>query len=36
VIIGNEATGEWMKVHALANPSEIAAAVTKLIPAPQE
>jgi cytochrome oxidase Cu insertion factor (SCO1/SenC/PrrC family) len=30
LIIGNEATGEWMKVHALSNPTEIAAAVTRL------
>jgi cytochrome oxidase Cu insertion factor (SCO1/SenC/PrrC family) len=33
LIIGNEATGEWLKLHAMANPSEIAAAVLKLIPA---
>jgi protein SCO1 len=31
LIIGNEATGEWMKVVAMSNPSEIASAVTKLI-----
>lgn len=31
LIVGNEATGEWMKVHAMANPSEIASAVTKLL-----
>ncbi|MBC7931242.1 MAG: SCO family protein [Rubrivivax sp.] len=31
LIIGNEATGEWMKLHAMANPSETAAAVIKLI-----
>ena len=31
LIVGNEATGEWMKVHAMANPSEIANAVTKLL-----
>ena len=30
LIIGNEATGEWMKVPALSNPTEIAAAVTRL------
>jgi cytochrome oxidase Cu insertion factor (SCO1/SenC/PrrC family) len=33
LIIGNEATGDWMKVHAMSNPSEIAAAVTKLVAA---
>ncbi|HEX8422656.1 MAG TPA: SCO family protein [Pyrinomonadaceae bacterium] len=32
VIIGNEATGEWQKLHAMANPNEIAAAVLKLLP----
>lgn len=31
LIVGNEATGEWMKVHAMANPSEIASAVTRLL-----
>ena len=31
LIIGNEATGEWMKMLAMANPTEIASAVTKLI-----
>jgi len=31
LIIGNEATGEWMKVHAMANPTEITSAVTKLL-----
>jgi cytochrome oxidase Cu insertion factor (SCO1/SenC/PrrC family) len=31
LIIGNEATGEWMKVIAMANPTEIAGAVTKLL-----
>jgi cytochrome oxidase Cu insertion factor (SCO1/SenC/PrrC family) len=31
LIIGNEATGEWMKVHAMSNPTEIAGAVTKLL-----
>ena len=31
LVIGNEATGEWMKVHAMANPTEIATAVTKLL-----
>jgi protein SCO1/2 len=30
LIIGNEATGEWMKVHAMSNPTEIAGAVAKL------
>lgn len=33
LIVGNEATGEWQKMHAMANPTEIAAAVLKLIPA---
>ena len=32
-ITGNEATGEWQKLHAMANPTEIASAVLKLIPA---
>jgi cytochrome oxidase Cu insertion factor (SCO1/SenC/PrrC family) len=31
LIIGNEATGEWMKVHAMSSPTEIADAVTKLL-----
>src|ERR1044071_2172795 len=31
LIIANEATGEWMKVLAMANPAEIASAVTKLL-----
>ncbi|HEY0408572.1 MAG TPA: SCO family protein [Pyrinomonadaceae bacterium] len=35
LIIGNEATGEWMKVHAMSNPTEIANAVVKLL-APQK
>lgn len=30
LIIGNEATGQWMKVHAMSKPSEIAAAVVRL------
>jgi protein SCO1/2 len=30
LIIGNEATGEWMKVHAMSNPTEIASTVAKL------
>jgi cytochrome oxidase Cu insertion factor (SCO1/SenC/PrrC family) len=30
LIIGNEATGEWMKVMAMSNPEEIAKAATKL------
>lgn len=30
LIIGNEATGEWVKVHAMSSPADIAAAVTKL------
>ncbi|HZH32292.1 MAG TPA: SCO family protein [Pyrinomonadaceae bacterium] len=33
LILGNEATGEWLKLHAMSNPTEIAAAVLKLIPA---
>ena len=33
VIVGNEATGEWLKLHAMSNPTEIAAAVLKLLPA---
>ena len=33
LIVGNEATGEWMKMHAMSNPTEIAAAVLKLLPA---
>ncbi|MBD0324891.1 MAG: SCO family protein [Pyrinomonadaceae bacterium] len=36
LIIGNEATGEWMKVHAMANPSEIASAVTQLLAGKKE
>lgn len=31
LIIGNEATGEWIKTHAMAKPSEIADAVVKLV-----
>lgn len=31
LIIGNEATGEWMKVHAMSNPTDIADAVMKLL-----
>jgi len=33
LIIGNVATGEWMKVLAMSNPTEIASAVTKLLDA---
>lgn len=33
LIIGNVATGEWMKMLAMSNPTEIASAVTKLIDA---
>jgi cytochrome oxidase Cu insertion factor (SCO1/SenC/PrrC family) len=33
LIVGNEATGEWSKLHAMSNPNEIAAAVLKLLPA---
>ena len=33
VIVGNEATGEWQKLHAMSNPTEIAAAVLKMLPA---
>jgi cytochrome oxidase Cu insertion factor (SCO1/SenC/PrrC family) len=36
LIVGNEATGEWLKLFALARPTDIAAAVTKLIDAPKE
>ena len=32
LIVGNEATGEWMKMHAMSRPGEIAEAVIKLIP----
>ena len=31
LIIGNEATGDWIKIHAMSKPSEIAAAVLKMI-----
>ena len=31
LIIGNEATGEWLKVNAMGNPSEIATLVTRLL-----
>lgn len=33
LIIGNEATGEWIKVPAMSDPGEIANAVTKLLAA---
>jgi cytochrome oxidase Cu insertion factor (SCO1/SenC/PrrC family) len=33
LIIGNEATGEWQKMHAMSNPTEIVAAVLKMLPA---
>ena len=33
LLVGNEATGEWLKLHAMSNPTEIAAAVLKLLPA---
>jgi cytochrome oxidase Cu insertion factor (SCO1/SenC/PrrC family) len=36
LIIGNEATGEWIKVHAMTSPTEIANAVTKLLAARKE
>ena len=36
LIIGNEATGEWMKVHAMTSPTEIANAVTQLLAAKKE
>jgi protein SCO1/2 len=36
LIIGNEATGEWMKVHAMSNPTEIADAVTQLLASKKE
>ena len=31
LILGNETTGHWMKLHAMANPDEIAKAVTTLL-----
>ncbi len=31
LIIGNETTGEWLKVHSMSKPSEIAATVIKLV-----
>jgi cytochrome oxidase Cu insertion factor (SCO1/SenC/PrrC family) len=31
LIAGNVSTGEWVKMHAMANPTEIANAVTKLL-----
>jgi cytochrome oxidase Cu insertion factor (SCO1/SenC/PrrC family) len=31
LILGNEATGDWVKVHAMSSPSDIATAVVKLI-----
>jgi cytochrome oxidase Cu insertion factor (SCO1/SenC/PrrC family) len=36
LIIGNEATGEWMKTLGMANPAEIASAVTKMLDAKKE
>lgn len=36
LIIGNEATGEWMKVYALAKPSEIAERVARLLNSSKE
>jgi protein SCO1/2 len=36
LIIGNEATGEWRKMHVLAKPSEIAETVAKLLNSPKE
>jgi cytochrome oxidase Cu insertion factor (SCO1/SenC/PrrC family) len=36
LIIGNEATGEWMKVHAMSNPTEITSAVRKLLASKKE
>ncbi|HEV2801262.1 MAG TPA: SCO family protein [Pyrinomonadaceae bacterium] len=33
LIVGNDATGEWVKLHAMSNPKEIATAVLKLLPA---
>jgi protein SCO1/2 len=36
LIIGDEATGQWMKVPALAKPSEIADAVAKILAAKNE
>jgi cytochrome oxidase Cu insertion factor (SCO1/SenC/PrrC family) len=31
LIIGNEMTGEWLKINAMATPTDIASAVTKLL-----
>ena len=31
LIIGNEVTGEWLKLNAMATPTDIASAVTKLL-----
>jgi hypothetical protein len=36
LIIGDEATGQWMKVPALSRPSEIADAVAKILSAKKE
>jgi Uncharacterized protein SCO1/SenC/PrrC, involved in biogenesis of respiratory and photosynthetic systems len=36
LIMGNVATGDWMKVHAMSNPTEIADAVVKLIDGKKE
>jgi cytochrome oxidase Cu insertion factor (SCO1/SenC/PrrC family) len=36
LLIGNVPTGEWMKVHAMSNPTEIADVVVKLIDGKQE
>ncbi|MDX6692606.1 MAG: hypothetical protein QOF02_209 [Blastocatellia bacterium] len=36
LIIGNETTGEWIKVPAMSNPTEIANAVVKLLAPPKE
>ena len=31
LLIGNEATGDWMKVHAMSRPAEISGAVMQMI-----
>ena len=33
LIIGNEATGDWLKMHAMTKPSDIAEAAVKLLSA---
>jgi cytochrome oxidase Cu insertion factor (SCO1/SenC/PrrC family) len=36
LIIGNEATGQWMKVHAMSSPTEIAEAVKQMLASKKE